>query len=692
MLRLLIAALFVLLLCDPEWRVTVHPKNTPVVAVLWDDSKSMATLDTHLPAALSPGREVVSRAEFVQKLLASGFWKSLADAGKNEVITRAIASPPANGSGEIHGTDLEAPLSALLREQDNLRAVVLVSDGDANSGQPPIVAAQKMHLRGVPLFAVPAGSTTRLPDLELLAVSAPTYGIVGENVQIPFTIRSSLARQVRTVVHLRDSGGREVSKDIVLPPGSETYDSIIWKLQKDTANLTLSFPSADGEQIAGNNSRSFTIAAKPEKIRVLILETLPRWEYRFLHNALSRDPGVQVSCLLLHPQLGPGGGKDYLTAFPEKPAELSTYDVIFIGDIGGAPGQLTAEQCGMIRGLVENQASGIVFLPGPQGNQATLLQSPLADLLPVIAEENRQDGHRETTPAPLTLTTEGRSSLLTMLGENEEQNAEIWRRLPGFHWHAAVLKSKAGAEVLAVHGNRRGPYGPVPLIVTKPAGNGKALFMGIDSAWRWRRGVEDLYHYRFWGQVARWMSYQRNMAAGRNIRLFFHPERPEPGNTVTVNANAFDANGAPLENGTISLDITSPDGKSRRIDLTKNNSAWGSFSSSFKIDQPGTWKLRAISSATPDAPLETTLLAQGADLEKTGQPARHDVLEEMARITNGRMLSPENLVTLAADVAALPAPRPLETHLPLRTHWAVPALLVVLLGGFWTMRKLNGAF
>ena len=27
--------------------------------------------------------------------------------------------------------------------------------------------------------------------------------------------------------------------------------------------------------------------------------------------------------------------------------------------------------------------------------------------------------------------------------------------------------------------------------------------MGSDSAWRWRRGVEDKFHYRFWSQVVR---------------------------------------------------------------------------------------------------------------------------------------------------------------------------------------------
>ena len=298
----------------------------------------------------------------------------------------------------------------------------------------------------------------------------------------------------------------------------------------------------------------------------------------------------------------------------------------------------------------------------------------------------------ESIASPLTLTTEGRSSLLTMLGNSEEENPEIWRRLPGFYWHAPVIKAKGGTEVLAVHGNRRGKFGPIPLLVTKPAGNGKVLFMGIDSAWRWRRGVEDLYHYRFWGQVARWMSYQRNMAAGQRVRLFFNPERPEPGSTVNLNANAFDPNGAPLKEGSVVVDIVSPDGRAQRLELQKNETAWGAFSGRFKVDLPGAWKLRATASGAEDKPLETTLLAQGVEIEKVGQPARPEVLEEMAKVSRGRVIQPAQISELIKEITALPEPRPLENRIPLWSHWATVAALVTLLGIFWVGRKLNGAF
>ena len=691
-LRFLVALAVVILLWQPEWRVTIHPETKPQIAILWDDSKSMTTVDTTLQDILPAKSEVVSRAEWVKQFLASDLWKPLTAKGANDLITLPFATPPKE-SGAIAGTDLDAPLTDLLAKRNNLRAVVLLSDGDYNLGQTPIAAAQQFRLRGIPLFPIPVGSNVRLPDLDLLTVSAPTYGIVGENVQIPFTVRSSLDHPVRTVVRVHDESGREHSKEIVLPPNIETYDSILWHLEKEgSSTLELSIPVADGELITTNNSRKFTIAGRPEKIRVLLIETLPRWEYRFLKNALSRDPGVELSCLLFQPSLGLGEGKDYLSAFPSSVEALAKYDVIFLGDVGVAKDQLTSDQCALIRGLVEQQASGLIFMPGSQGNEFSLLDTELSDLMPVVLDGTHKNGLTESVPAPLTLTTEGRASLLTMLGNNEEENPEIWRRLPGFYWHAPVLKAKGGAEVLAVHGNRRSSYGPIPLLVTKPAGSGKVLFIGIDSAWRWRRGVEDLYHYRFWGQVARWMSYQRNMAVGQRVRLFFNPERPEPGTTVTLNANAFDSNGAPLKDGGVAVDITSPDGRSQRIELQKNAATWGAFSERFKVDVPGAWKIRATASGAENQALETSLLAQGVEIEKIGQPARPEVLEEMAKVSRGRMIQPAQLAKFIQEINALPAPRPLEKRIPLGSHWLTIAALVTLLGTFWIGRKLSGAF
>ena len=91
------------------------------------------------------------------------------------------------------------------------------------------------------------------------------------------------------------------------------------------------------EALTDNNAQQFRIAVRSETLKVLVVDSLPRWEYRYLRNALERDPGVQVDCLLIHPDLGkPGSGRGYLGSFP-KPDELAKYHVVFLG-VGVATG------------------------------------------------------------------------------------------------------------------------------------------------------------------------------------------------------------------------------------------------------------------------------------------------------------------------------------------------------------------
>ena len=168
----------------------------------------------------------------------------------------------------------------------------------------------------------------------------------------------------------------------------------------------------------------------------------------------------------------------------------------------------------------------------------------VVDLLPVVLDQAKPTGTGSSAAGHFVLTQAGRQSLLTRLEESDAANTEIWRKLPGFHWYAGVLRAKAGAEVLAVHERDRNRAGRVPLLVTKTFGTGKVLYLGTDGAWRWREGVEDRYHYRFWAQVARWMAYRRQMAEGQAMRLFFRPDRPEVRDVVTLSANVQDAFGA----------------------------------------------------------------------------------------------------------------------------------------------------
>ena len=208
-------------------------------------------------------------------------------------------------------------------------------------------------------MAVPVGKPIRLPDIEVRSLDAPTFAILGKTVRVPFTVESSLPRDYVTTVVLRSSNGDEVSKEVRIAAMGVTSDWLAWKpTALGDVTLTLDVPPHHDEILTDNNRMSVPVSVRREKLRVLLVESYPRWEYRYLRNALSRDPGVELSCLLFHPDIGkPGGGnKDYIKQFPAGLNELSRFDVVFLGDVGVGDGQLTDEQCGWLKGLVEHQA------------------------------------------------------------------------------------------------------------------------------------------------------------------------------------------------------------------------------------------------------------------------------------------------------------------------------------------------
>ena len=682
LVRLALVGLGALLLNQPEWVEEFRPEEKPAIAVLWDASASMDTRDV-VPAPCDRRGGHPPRGD--RALAEPALWSKLRE--RMNVVVQPFALPQPG-----HGTDLNEPLARAPEKIQNLRGIVLASDGDWNEGPPPVQAAARLRMMGVPVFAVPVGSRTRLPDVELLSLDVPTFGVAGKSVRIPFSIDSSLPRDYSTTVTLRTSDGDEVSKEVRVGAMGRTSDWLVWKPSATgDFTLTLTVPKHGDETLTDNNKLTAPISIRDEKLRVLVVESSPRWEYRYLRNALSRDPGVELSCLLFHPGLSkPGGGnKDYIKQFPNGLDELSRFDVVFLGDVGIEDGQLTPEQCRLLKGLVEHQASGLVFIPGWQGRELSLLDTELGDLCPVVLDPAQPGGWGSRVANHFELTETGRRSLLTKLADTQDDNAEVWEGLPGFQWYAPALRAKAGSEVLCVHKDASNEFGRLPLLVTRTYGAGKVLFMGTDGAWRWRKGVEDKYHYRFWGQVVRWMAYQRNMAKGETMRLYYVPDQPRLHQTMTLHANVMERSGEPLHGGEVSARITAPSGKSELVQFISAGDEWGEFTARYTALEAGSHRARLFCKQT-GATLEASFFVQGVAAEQVGRPARPEVMEELARVTGGKVVEAAKLDEVVRSLAELPDPPPLVRRVPLWCHPVTAAALIGLLGVFWVGRKVVG--
>jgi uncharacterized membrane protein len=687
LIRLLVVLLLIFTLFRPEIIHRSRKTRQPTIEILCDRSGSMATRDL---AGEEDGSSI-SRENWLSQQCATNFWAPLK--ARYSVKVEDFDAPPAQASNAPPvdpGTDINTALELAEQKRDNLRAVLLLSDGEWNAGQSPVFAATKLRMRGVPVFTISVGSEKYLPDIEFQGVQAPAYALMDEHVSIPFTIQSRLPHDVKTTVSLVSDSGVQSSKDIVIPAMAQLQDSIMLiPGNAGGSKFTIKIPVERDETFSDNNSKEFAIAFRREKLKVLVVESTPRWEYRFLRNALMRDPTIDARLLLMHPGMDVGSGTGYISSFPATRDELSSYDVVFLGDIGIEPGRFTGEHAEMLKGLVEQQGSGLVFLPGIHGNEKSLLSTPLGDLMPVVLDDTQMNGFGTEMESHIVLTERGRGHLLTMLESDPARNDALWKRLPGFYWYAPVTKAKPGTDVLAVHSVARHEESRIPLLVTRNCGNGKVLFMGTDSAWRWRRGVEDTYHYRFWGQVVRWMAHQRHLAHEEGIRFFFSPEAPSRNEKVFLHATVFDKSGFPIAGGTVRVTISKAGGQTETLDLTPDPGGWGVFTGSFTPHEGGIYNV-LIKCDEAERQVKAQLTVSVSRRERVGQPARAGVLREIAAITGGKSGTTVDLNDIVRSIVAMPESEQQEERLKLWCHPLWCGLIILLLAAYWSIRKLMG--
>ena len=674
-----LSVLFLLItLLNPEKIEEIKKNQKPDIICLLDESKSMDTKDT-----IDSNGTLTSRFEWAKNILNLEWLQNL------EANASVSIKPFSSNIGK-DGTDLGSAIKEALQDYSEIKAILLLSDGDSNTGPPALAIAGKLRGLKTPVYSVQVGSKKALPDISLEDANAPVFVLKEEKINIPVRVKNYFENLKQLDIELFANEKLVLTKSLSVLASSEYTGNLAW-LPPSDGNYTLKvkIPLIEGETNSKNNEKSFQIRVENKVIKALLIDSLPRWEYRFLRNALDRDPGVDLKCLLFHPELNESSGKNYLSEFPQDFNNLAGFDVIFLGDVGIGSGELKKEDCEKLKKLIEQQASGMVFLPGRRGRQLSLSNSSLQDLMPVILDPDKPIGLGTLNPSNLELTNRGRDHWLTNLRGAGETDREFWERLPGFHWSAVVKKSRPGSEVLAVHSNFKNNWGSMPILVIRYTGAGKTLFMGSDSAWRWRKGVEDKYHYRFWSQVVRWMAHGRYLAEKEGIRLITDPERPKVGEKIFLRCIALDKAGFPLENGVVTANVSHSNGLQEKITFSPTETSPGVYLAEMQTQNQGALKIN-IETTPYKRKLSVDLKISKDEKEKMGKPTNGRQLYNLAELTGGKTSGIQNWKEVINELTALPNPEPVFRIHRLRTNSTWGLLIFSLLAIYWTGRKLLG--
>lgn len=518
------------------------------------------------------------------------------------------------------GTDLTEALEKARSSwpAENLAGVVMLSDARHNGPIPPDDAARKLGLLGAPLCPVVVGTEEGARDAAILSVNHTDSVFLGDRLRVSADLKLDRLRGEQVKVRLL-RGTESVSEQTLTVPDDSWRTTV--KLddlptEKGIYSWKVRIDPVKDERFDQNNEWAFDAAVSDDRTNVLIIDNEPRWEFRYLRNLFdSRDKSVQLQYVLLHPDTVDGAppmpaiaaaagrpfGESEATQLPASPEEWRKFDVIILGDV--PPDRVDEKTWQTIRDCVGNRGAMLILVAGRNFLPHAFTHNAARELIPVNYTSAPNTFAAPAEPAfKLALTAEGRNSPVFAQSLSGMENERIWREMPVMRWRHAHLGAKDGAQVLAwaqpvptdAQGNEMDivegptdnadPAGELlrrkamesrnALVVASQVDLGKVVMLTFDQTWRFRYGIGDTAHHRFWGQLLRWGAGESLPSGTKAVRLGTDRLSYTPGQAITIRSRLTHPDTGPVVKGDLTAAILQPDGKliaSRKMEYRKDS-------------------------------------------------------------------------------------------------------------------------
>jgi len=521
--------------------------------------------------------------------------------GKEAVESGDPGAPPLAGSPLRSLSDVTGALTKLQGSYppENLAGVVLLSDVRHNGPLPPEEIARRLGMQGSVICPVVVGSAAGTRDASILEVSHANSIFLGDRIRVKADLKfDRLAGRQAKVTFSR--AGKVLKTETLEVPDETWRTSVQFDDTPETKGIfswNVRIGPLEGEQFPQNNEWNFQAAVSDDRTNVLLIDNLPRWEFRYLRNLFdSRDKSVQLQYVLVHPDQVAGAdptpaipaaagrpfGQSEATRLPATPEEWRKFDVIILGDV--SPEVVTPEIWKIIRDCVGNRGAMLVLIAGKDYLPHAFTNEVAQELIPVKYRPSQSDFM--TPPEPLyrfSLTAEGRQIPIFSQSVDGFESARIWEQMPVLRWRHPHDGVKEGSQVLAwanptaeepgggssaAAGTGKTSADPAgelvrrkamesknALVVASQAGLGKVMMLNFDQTWRFRYGVGDTYHHRFWGQLLRWGAGESLPSGSPSVRLGTDALTYAPGQPVLITARLRDAQFRPVTDAKVKASI-----------------------------------------------------------------------------------------------------------------------------------------
>ena len=657
-----------------------------------DLPESASRLDVMKATLANPRLRLLDRLRDVGPVQASAFGSARsARDGRDAQWAAALA-------GKEPRTALADSLFDILRRDENElpAAIVVLTDGRDNASKQGLAEAAREAARlQVPLHVYGVGSSA-IGRLALRDVVVPETFFVDDTVSIPVRLRSAGHRDARAEIVVKLNGREVARKAFDLTEADDITETLSFvPTVADAApgkqELTTSIRLvSDGDKAADELTRSVRVVDR--KLKVLVVDSVPRWDFKYLQRALLRDRRVEARFWLSQgDKEAMAAGPPFLPAFPANREELFAYDLLVLGDLPASA--LTTVQLEAIRDFVA-EGGGLIQIAGRQAGPSTYVGTPIADVLPVefSSQSFPIDSASRTASFRPQMTELGVRSAVLRLSDDPVENVRVWKALPEIYWHYPVTRLKPAADALVVHPTERTADGkPMPLLASHYYGKGYVVFCGFDETWRWRYNEADKFFGRYWSQTVYVAGVPRSLGTKLTQMSLDNPD-PLLGQTGQLYARLFksdlSAQSADQVEGTLERLDVAPEAKDRtsRVTLRRLPGVSGDYTAAVPFNRTGKFTLTVDNGGNPGSVEYRVTLPPDHELSPGGMMEAE--LRTLAEQSGGKFYREEDLDKMPSQVARKTIAVTVRDETVLWNVWSL-LWVVGLLSLEWFLRKFS---
>ena len=693
-----VVSLVLLLLWEPAVTVAELKSQQNMIAVLVDDSRSMAIADAGADGKTS--RETAA-AQALTQVLPALEKRFQTRVYRMDAALKRVGSAGADKAGEWKpdgvATHINSGLKQMLAETSDLPvgAVVLLTDGAENSmgtagAGIDVDTLNALHNRRLPVHTIGFGKEKPVRDAEVDDAVVASKAIANSRMTATVSFHQHGYAGQKAVIDVKDGKKLLASEPVTLERDGVEQSATVFFNSGDAGvkGVAFSVEPLPGERSTANNAVNRLVEVSGTQRRVLYVEGEPRWEYKFIRRAEAEDKGLQVVSMVRTTEnkiyrQGIADPSELADGFPVRAEDLFRYDAIIIGSVEA--GYFTAGQQELLREFVDKRGGGLLFLGGRSAlSDGGWAASGAADLFPTFLPPGRTEFRRD--PATVQLTSAGAESAVTRLLDERGANVDRWRKLPYLADYEDPGTPKPGATVLVQMNAGR----TMPLLVTQNYGRGKTAVLATSGTWRWQMSsaLGDPSHDLFWQQLLRWLSAE----SPGQVQVNMPQQVLMDDGKVKLTAEVRDKQFSPAADAKVMARVIGPGGDSSVADFAPVPNKPGTYEADWTAARPGSYVAEVTAGAGAQELGKDVVAFRRDDgvAENFHTEQNRALLEKLSEQTGGRYWEGGELEKLPRDISYSEAGISVRDTKEL---WDMPVVFLTLLGltaADWLLRRKWG--